>query len=88
MTTNPVNNAADLPEEVGLEGFSIVLEDGGGRYGVSAGTASQDVFGNPLGTTYRLDGCRNTEGTMYRTPPTGSLIPIRALPTAAVKLTW
>ena len=53
---HPINNAQDLPEEQGLEGFSIVLEDAGGRYGMSAGTKMTDGFGNMLGTTYVLDG--------------------------------
>jgi hypothetical protein len=52
----PINNAPDLPEEQGLAGFTIVLEDGGGRYGMSAGTQMTDAFGNPLGTTYNSDG--------------------------------
>ena len=52
----PINNAPDLPVEQGLEGFSIVLEDAGGRYGMSAGMQSQDAFGNPLGTEYDADG--------------------------------
>ncbi len=64
---NPINMAADLPQELGLEGFSIILEDAGGRYGASAGIKMHDAFGNPLGTTYLLDGCRNTQGTMYTT---------------------
>lgn len=53
---SPINSAPDLPVEQGLEGFSILLEDAGGRYGMSAGTQSQDAFGNPLGTTYNPDG--------------------------------
>ncbi len=51
----PINNAPDLPEEQGLEGFSIVLEDAGGRYGMSAGTQMLDAFGYPLGTLYQKD---------------------------------
>ncbi|NNG45590.1 MAG: hypothetical protein HKM86_00550, partial [Deltaproteobacteria bacterium] len=35
-----------------MEGFKIIVEDAGGRYGASAGVLSQDAFGNPLGTTY------------------------------------
>lgn len=53
---NPVNNAPDTPQEVGLGGFSIQLEDAGGRYGASAGTQVTDVYGNLLGTTYNPDG--------------------------------
>lgn len=52
----PINNAPDQPEEVGLEGFSITVEDAGGRYGMSAGTMMTDAFGNPIGTTYNADG--------------------------------
>jgi hypothetical protein len=63
----PLNNAPDLPEEepcVGdnmcMDGFAIQLEDAGGSYGASAGRASQDAFGNPIGTTYVL----NPDGTL------------------------
>lgn len=52
----PINNAPDQPEEQGLAGFSLILEDAGGRYGMSAGTQMQDAFGNPIGTTYNADG--------------------------------
>ena len=52
---HPINNAPDLPAEVGLEGFSIILEDAGGRYGMSAGAQMMDAFGNMLGTTYARD---------------------------------
>ena len=52
----PINNAPDLPEERGLAGFKIVLEDAGGRYGITAGTQMMDAFGNPLGTVYDADG--------------------------------
>lgn len=52
----PINNAFDSPEEAGLAGFGIILEDAGGRYGISAGQQITDVFGNPLGTTYDAAG--------------------------------
>ena len=59
----PLNNAPDFPTEdpaepggTDMTGFSIVVEDAGGRYGASAGVQSQDVFGKPLGTTY-TPGC-------------------------------
>ena len=51
--TAPINNAPDLPEELGLPGFQIILEDAGGRYGISAGVQTQDAFGNPLGAVYQ-----------------------------------
>lgn len=43
----PTNGAPDA-NEPGLGGFQIVLEDAGGRYGMSGGTMSQDAFGAPL----------------------------------------
>ncbi len=66
----PTNSAPDtatlaLPDgteqvvEGGLEGFQLILEDAGGRYGASAGQAIQDAFGNPLGTTYIRDANDN-----------------------------
>ncbi len=59
----PINNAPDLPQEQGLAGFSLLLEDAGGRYGISAGQQSKDAFGNPLGTTYDVNGNIVTLGT-------------------------
>lgn len=52
----PINNAPDLPEERGLQGFTIILEEAGGRFGASGGQVLQDAFGNPLGTTYDANG--------------------------------
>lgn len=52
----PINNAPDTPEEVGLSGFNILLEDAGGRYGHSGQQITTDAFGNPLGTTYDAGG--------------------------------
>ena len=60
----PINNAPDLPQEDptlqvppgDMSGFQIIVEDAGGRYGASAGTQSTDAFGNPLGTTYDVNG--------------------------------
>ncbi len=51
----PINNVWDQGER-GLAGFSIVLEDGGGKYGASSGVQSKDVYGNDLCTTYQSDG--------------------------------
>lgn len=50
--TRPINNIPDLPEEQGLAGFQIIVEEAGGRFGASGGQVSQDAFGNPLGSTY------------------------------------
>lgn len=44
---SPTNGVPDAGE-VGLGGFQIVLEDAGGRYGMSGGAMSQDAFGAPL----------------------------------------
>lgn len=52
----PINNAPDLPQEVGLPGFSVLLFDAAGQYGVAGGQMLQDAFGNPLGTEYHPDG--------------------------------
>jgi large repetitive protein len=50
-----INNQPDLNEK-GLEGFTFILEDAGGRYGASGQAIATDVYGNPLGTTYNPDG--------------------------------
>ncbi|MDB4957192.1 MAG: hypothetical protein JWO36_4761 [Myxococcales bacterium] len=52
----PINDEIDLPGEDGLAGFTIKLEDAGGRYGQSGGHQMMDAFGNPLGTTYDAGG--------------------------------
>jgi FtsP/CotA-like multicopper oxidase with cupredoxin domain len=44
---SPTNGAIDA-NEPGLGGFQIILEDAGGRYGISGGTMSQDANGTPL----------------------------------------
>lgn len=54
----PINNQADLPEELGLANFQVQLFEAGGTYGASGGQVSQDAFGNPLGTTYDAAGNR------------------------------
>ncbi|PLY16446.1 MAG: hypothetical protein C0631_03850, partial [Sedimenticola sp.] len=51
----PINNVWDQGEQP-LEGFKVILEDAGGRYGASAGVQSLDVYGNPLCTTYLPNG--------------------------------
>lgn len=50
-----INNAPDVPNERGLEGFTIVLFD-------AAGQLMTDAFGNMLGTTYNPDGSVATAG--------------------------
>ena len=62
---NPINNAPDMPQEDpalnggDMSGFTVILEDAGGRYGASAGIQTTDAFGNPLGTTYDAAGNPN-----------------------------
>lgn len=71
----PLNNAPDLPQEQGLAGFSVLLFEPGGSYGIAGGQVSQDAFGNPLGTTYNADGSVSAmgDGTL-RTGPDGTLL--------------
>jgi hypothetical protein len=74
----PLNNAPDLPGEEPtpaecpglhcMEGFTIVLEDAGGRYGISAGVEMADAFGNPLGTEYAFTDT-NLNGRQDRGEP-------------------
>ena len=57
----PINNIWDQGE-LGLEGFNIILEDAGGRYGASAGVQNLDVFGNPLCTKYQFNDSNHNNG--------------------------
>ena len=58
----PINGAPDTPEETGLGGFNILLEDAGGRYGISGQQITTDAFGNPLGSTYDNAGNMLSKG--------------------------
>lgn len=86
--TQPINNAPDLPGEQGLGGFSILVEDAGGRYGASAGAQSLDAFGNFLGTVYEQTcdetgqnpgagsyGCLDADGSPICVPDTTTADP-------------
>lgn len=55
----PVNGTPDLPQELGLAGFTVTLKEAGGTYGASGGQVTQDAFGNPIGTEYQT----NPDGT-------------------------
>jgi hypothetical protein len=66
----PINNVWD-DGEVGIEGFSLILEDAGGKYGASAGIQSADVYGNPLCTTYLPNGDVDVLGSGCTTGPDG-----------------
>lgn len=45
----PINNVPELPREKGLQGFSVLLFDAGGRYGISGGHITVNAYGEPLG---------------------------------------
>ena len=62
---NPINNAPDLPQELGLGGFSVLLLDQGGQ-------VLTDVYGNPLGTTY--SGLDASGQPILQTPGTGIIL--------------
>lgn len=69
---SPINGAPDLPQERGLEGFTVEVMEAGGTYGQSGGAVTQDGFGNPLGTTYNPDGSVLVRGTgIVKTGPDG-----------------
>ena len=72
----PTNGAPDA-NEPGLGGFQIVLEDAGGRYGMSGGTMSQDAFGAPLKNS--LPCAPQATAGMIITCPDGSAL-IKDLP--------
>ena len=69
---NPINGAPDLPQETGLAGFTVVVNEAGGTYGQSGGAVTQDGFGNPLGTTYQAN-------------PDGSAVTVDGSPVVLVK---
>jgi len=60
--TYPITNLPDLPQEKGLPGFSVLVFDTAGQYGIAGGQVLQDAFGNPLGTEYNPDGTVATMG--------------------------
>lgn len=69
----PINGTPDLPQELGLAGFSILLKEAGGTYGQSGGQVTQDAFANPIGTTYQQDANGNF---IYNTPGDPSSGPV------------
>src|SRR5512139_3126158 len=71
----PINGAPDLPQELWLAGFSVLLFEAGGTYGASGGQVTQDAWGNPLGTTYDAAGnvLVRGDGTL-KTGPDGTLL--------------
>ena len=72
---NPLNSAPDLPQEQGLEGFTVLVLEAGGTYGQSGGAVTQDGFGNPLGTTYNADGSVKVRGSgIIKTGPDGTAL--------------
>ena len=72
---SPINGAPDLPQETGLAGFTVQLFEAGGTYGQSGGAVTQDGFGNPLGTTYNVDGSVKVRGSgIVLTGPNGTAV--------------
>jgi len=68
--SSPTNGAVD-GNETGLGGFQITLEDAGGRYGMSAGTLSQDAFGQPLTNSLKcFGGAEPAPGVILSCPDT------------------
>lgn len=61
----PINGTPDLPQELGLAGFSITLKEAGGTYGASGGQVTQDAFGNPIGTTYQTCSAADVAGAQF-----------------------
>ena len=71
----PINNAPDLPQELGLGGFQLRVVDAAGRYGQPGGHMMLDAFGNPLGTTYFPDGSVDQMGdSIIRTDASGRAV--------------
>jgi len=81
---NPTNGVPD-PLEPGLGGWTITLEDAGGRYGISGGIMSQDVNGNPLeNSLLGTPGCPGTAAAgVILTCPDGTAL-IKNLPPAKI----
>jgi hypothetical protein len=61
----PINGIPNLPQELGLAGFRIILKEAGGTYGQSGGEVTQDAFGNQIGTTYEQDSANCDVGHPY-----------------------
>ncbi len=73
--TYPIDGVPEVPQENGLEGFNVVLEEAGGRYGISGGQVMLDAFGNPLGTTYMPDGSVDMLGdSVIKTDANGEVL--------------
>jgi len=79
--TSPTNGAIDGGEE-GLGGFTITLEDGGGRYGISAGIMIQDTYGNPLVNSIPCFGAASNQS--YADAVAGGASLIETCPNTAV----
>jgi len=75
---NPTNGVPD-PNESGLGGAQITLEDAGGRYGMSGGIMSQDAFGNPLKNSLDCFGGNPPPQGVILTCPDGTAL-IKDLP--------
>uniref|UniRef100_UPI003566F610 hypothetical protein n=1 Tax=Desulfosarcina sp. TaxID=2027861 RepID=UPI003566F610 len=82
--TDPINNAPDLPQEVGLEGFQVNLAEAGGRFGVSGGPVTQDAFGN-LVVNAALPVAEQTPGVLLTNA--NGVVVVKNLPPAKYGIT-
>lgn len=68
---HPLNGENDIPLEIGLAGFHIVISD-------AVGEVTVDYFGNPLGTQYERDSAGNPifgpDGKPVPVPGTGGKV--------------
>jgi hypothetical protein len=62
---NPINAAMDLPVELGLPGFQLLLTDTSGL------PVGQDAWARPLGTTYLYE-CFRTDANGVKIPQAGT----------------
>lgn len=67
----PTNGVWD-PGEPGLPGFTVILEDAGGRYGISGGPLYTDTFGEPLTNSLDCFGASPPPAGVILTCPAGS----------------
>ena len=83
--TDPINNAPDLPQEVGLAGFQVNLAEAGGRFGVSGGPVTQDAFGNLVVNAALDPGQTSTPGVLLTNA--AGVVLVKNLPPAKYGIT-
>jgi hypothetical protein len=78
---NPINNVLDQPQETGLGGFTVRIDD-------TVDAVKQDVFGNMLGTVYQRNADNNpvldADGNpVVQCPGNGVILTVTAADVAA-----